>query len=425
MGVIGEKLEGLEPARRVTSPTMAIDVRVATPDDLEALVSLDFRNFGAVPEEGDVDEVRKELDLNRFLIAFDGDRPVAAGGSYPMELSLPSTGGQACPTVPMSGVTWVSVSATHRRQGILRLLMAGLDDLSAGFGEPALALTASEGGIYERFGYGVSTSVRCIEIDRRNAQIDPRWAPEPVELIEAADAQDKLFALWERFRSTQPGEVGRPAELHRIFTTDRKKPVYGALHPDGYVLYEIEPKWNEGHPAHRLLVRELVAATPQAHLALWNLLLTVDLVGPISGRRAASLDDPLPYFLTNPRALRTTDLNDGLWVKVTDAVRCFGERRYRAGSGDDTFTIAVTEDDVDEPATETFTVSVAGSQAECTPSDDEPDLVATRAALGPILLGVPATSLARGGRVRGGGAALDRADILFGSERPAHCRTPF
>ena len=396
---------------------MAAEIRVARPEELEALVALDFRNFGAVPDAGDVEEVRGELDLSRFLVAEEGGRLVAAGGSYEMELTLPG-GGQ----VPVSGVTWVSVAASHRRRGLLRRLMDGLDELSAGFGDPVMALTASEAGIYERFGYGPATSTRVIEIDRRRTSIHPRWRPEPVDLVVAQDCVPELLALWDRFRRSQPGEVSRNEALFRALCLRRDRPDYAALHGDGYAIYRIDPDWADGHPAHRLQVKELVALTPEAHLALWHLILSVDLVGPVRSLRAVSVDDPLPHLLTDPRALRTTDLNDGLWVKVTDAARCFGARTYR---GDDELVLGVvpTVDDLVRGAdpTEIVTVSPDG----CHPDDRSPDLVVCRPALGPLLLGAGATGLARARRLRAEPGVLDRADVLLGTTVAADCRTSF
>jgi oxaloacetate decarboxylase alpha subunit len=72
---------------------------------------------------------------------------------------------------------------------------------------------------------------------------------------------------------------------------------------------------------------EFVANTSDAHAALWHTLLSVDLVGPIFCREMPA-DDPLPYLLTNPRALETTALNDGIWVNVRDVADCFSARRY-------------------------------------------------------------------------------------------------
>ena len=396
---------------------MPIEFRAPRPDDLEALVALDFRNFGATVEEGDVDEVRHELDLDRFLVAWDGAQMVGAAGSFDLELTLPGPS-----TVPMSGVTWVSVAASHRRRGVAGRLMAGLDELSAGFGEPILGLTASEGGIYERFGYGVSTRIRVIEIERHRATIDPRWEPEPVELVIGQDRADDLIERYDRFRRTRVGEVSRPDPLFRSMTLDRKKPTFAALHPDGYAIYSVEPRWNDGHPAHQLHLTELVAITPEAHLALWNLVLSVDLVGSIRCLRSVALDDPLPQLLTDQRAVRTTDLNDGLWLKVTDPARCFAARTYRV---DDRLCIGVVEsiDDLRAGGHAEQVVAVGSDGGRLV--DEAPDLVATRAALGPLLVGGGASRQARAGRLLAEPAILERADALLGTGVAAHCTSPF
>ncbi|MEM9565279.1 MAG: GNAT family N-acetyltransferase [Actinomycetota bacterium] len=396
---------------------MSIEIRGAEDDDLEALVHLDFRNFGGTVEDGDVDEVREEIDLDRFLVAVDGDRLVGAAGSYAMDLTLPGLG-----TVPMSGVTWVSVAASHRRRGAAAGLMAGLDELSADFDEPLLGLTASEGGIYERFGYGTATSIRVIELDRRRASIHPRFDPEPVVLVDGQHHRDELFEIYDRFRRIRVGEVSRSPVLHRTMTMDRKKPAFAAMHPDGYAIYSIDSQWHDGHPAHKLSVVELAAVTPEAHLALWNLLLSVDLVGPIRSLRAVSLGDPLPQLLTDQRALRTTDLNDGLWLKVTDPVRCFGARTYRA---DDRLVVGIVETVDDLLAGAEVIQTVAVGPDGCQEVDEAPDLVACRPALGPLLLGGAATPLAKGHRLRGDTEVLHRADVLFGSAIEPHCGTPF
>lgn len=401
---------------------MSVVIRRPQPHELEAIVELDFRNFGSTVEDGDVDEVRGELDLERFLVAADGDRLVAAAGSFEMDLTLPGGG-----NLPVAGVTWVSVAATHRRQGLASRLMAGLDDLADELDEPLLALTASEGGIYERFGYGIASRTRVIEIDRRRAVIDPRWDPEPVEAVIAQERVADLIERYERYRHIQVGEVSRPTEeLFRSFTMDRKKPLFGALHPDGYVLYTVEQKWNDGHPAFLLSVTELVAVTSAAHLALWNLVLSVDLVGTVRSLRAMPLDDPLPNLLTDQRAVRTVELNDGLWVKVADPVRSFGARSYRT---DDRLVIGVVEslDDLLGGVTPalTFAVAAADGETEAAAVDEEPDLVCTRAALGPLLLGGSATQTAAGRRITGSPEVLRRADAFFGWSPMAHCRTGF
>ncbi len=67
--------------------------------------------------------------------------------------------------LPAQLVTSVTVRGTHRRRGLLRRMMT--EDLAAARadGLAVAALTASEGSIYGRFGYGVATFERSIKVD--------------------------------------------------------------------------------------------------------------------------------------------------------------------------------------------------------------------------------------------------------------------
>ena len=399
---------------------MTVDIRRARPDDLAAIVALDARNFGLTINPADDDIAGELLDLDRFLLATDDGRPVAAAGSYQLELTVPGNG-----ILPLSGVTWVSVAASHRRQGILRRLMDGLDELADEFEEPILGLSASEGPIYERFGYGIATRARIVEIDRRRVTIDPRWSPEPVELIDASDHVEELLAIHDRYRRTHPGEVSRSEALFRDNVLRANRPNFAALHPDGYAVYDIEPNWDNGHPAHVLTVKDCIAVTPEAHLALWNLLLSVDLVGPVRSHRGVAVDDPLPALLTDQRAVRTTDLNDDLWLKVADPARCFAARSYRT---DDRLVIGVVDDPHQlegGPGGGRPDLVVAVGPGGCQVTDLPVELVAHRAALGPLLLGVSASRLAAARRIAAAPDVVERADLLLGTGRASHCRTVF
>ncbi|MGI9597990.1 MAG: GNAT family N-acetyltransferase [Acidimicrobiales bacterium] len=398
---------------------MSIDIRRAEQTDLTEIVTLDYRNFGVMANPGDDQAVADLLDLDRFLVATDGDQMVAAGGTFQLELTIP--GGS---TLPISAVTWVSVLASHRRRGILRGLMSGLDELAEEFEEPILGLSASEGPIYERFGYGVSTKCRVIELDRRRAQIDPKWEPEPVRLVNAADHVEEMLACYDRYRLTQPGEVSRSEALFRDQNIEKNRPDFAAIHPDGYAIWEVQPDWNHGHPAHVLTVKDLIAVTPEAHLALWNILLSVDLVGPIRTIRSVAADDALPYLLTDQRALRTVEANDFLWLKVADAARCFEPRSFRT---DDRLVVGIVDDELPasgaEPAAPVEVISLGRGGSFQT--DDPYDIIAARSALGPLLLGVSAAELEAGRRLRAKTDILERADAMLGVGRTAHCRTSF
>jgi predicted acetyltransferase len=291
-------------------------------------------------------------------------------------------------------------------------------------GDVVGGLTASEGGIYERFGYGVASSQRMVEIDRVRARVRPDVdQPGDVSYVPPDRVRDVMLKHWDRYRRTCPGELSRSeAWTDRLLElrnkpTDGLSPAFVLAHPDGYASYRIKESWNDGKPSHRLEVMELAACSPSAHAALWSVLLSVDLVGTVA-KRGLALDDPLPLLLTNQRLVRTTDLNDGLWLRPLDAVVLLATRSYGTA---DRLVVAL------EDTGERIVVDGSPEGAEARRARTRPDLTCTRAALGALLLGgVRASYLAAGGRIveeRAG--ALRRADAFFQADRLPLLQTHF
>jgi predicted acetyltransferase len=386
-----------------------IEIRTAVPDDFEAMFDRDAEAFAGSYTPPEREAWRKVAELDRFRIACDGDDLVGIAGSHPLELTLPG-GGQ----VAMGGLTWVSVAPTHRRQGLLRRLM---DEVHADIdrrGEPVAGLLASEGGIYERFGYGYATRQRSVEIDRRRFQIAPPHTPPSgqLRLINPAEHIDTMAALYDRYRRNRVGEVSRSVAWIEMRLGEEPE-VRAALHVDGFVTWTVKADWNGFDAKHQLEVLDLIACTPEAHVALWNLVLTHDLVGPVGSVGAVALDDQLPLLLTNPRGLRTRRLSDFLWLCPRRCGDLLAARRYRV---DDRLVIDVEG--------ERWLIDGSPDGAAASATDADPDLTMSRAALGALLLGgVSATELSLAGRLRG--ADLRRADLFFGWTPLPHCSTSF
>ncbi len=391
-----------------------IEIRVPTDDDLATMVRLGALVFGDEWKPEEVDRVRPVVDLARFRVAVDGGRIVAVAGSYGFDMTLP--GGA---TVPTGGVTWVVVLVTHRRRGILRRLLDAVHADVAERDEPLVALYASEGGIYERFGYGLASRQRKIEIDRRRARFRDPVAGGTVRVDVVPDAVPdvaerlvgELAPRWERFRVTRPGEISRPDDWWTRLLLERGNAVVHALHDDGHAAWKVAEDWSDGHPAHRLELVELAAATPAAHAELWNAVLSVDLVGTVWSW-AVPLDDPLPYLLDDPRIVRTREVNDALWLRVRDVPTCFDTRAY--GTDDE---IVVEADGV------RWRIGAAG----CRKVRSRPDLVGDGAALSALLLGGTRPSdLVAGRRLTArGDDVLRRADAMFVHAPQPHCQTSF
>lgn len=395
---------------------MDVSIRRAAPDDFDALIDRDLQAFSGsyTPEQRAA--WRDLLDLDRFTVAHDGAQLVGAAGSYEFELTLP--GGAA---VPMGGTTWVSVAPTHRRRGIVRRLLAEVHADMDRRAEPIAGLLASEGSIYERFGYGVATRWRSIELDARQATlVDP--PDDALRMVAPADHLDELSERYERYRSVTPGEVSRPREMIAVQIAELKQP-FCALHDDGYVVWTVEGEWGLSESRRTLTVRDLVASTPEAHAALWNLVLSVDLVRTVVASSAEGLDGRLSYLLSDQRAVRTKDVHDLLWLRPNHVGELLASRRYRI---DDEMVVEVVDEGGDVGGVERWRVSGGPDGAVCDATDATPDLTMSRSAMGSLLLGgISASELAGGGRLTGATGQLGRADAFFGWSPAPHCTTAF
>jgi predicted acetyltransferase len=399
-------------------PTMTIEIRQPTDDEFGPLCRVDGRAFGFAYTDEEVEKQRPWHDMTRFRIAVDAGRIVSVAGSYAKEVTLP--GGS---TVPMGGVTWVSTAATHRRQGLARRVIdavhADIDDR----GEPLAALTASEGGIYENLGYGVASTTRVTSIDTRQARLRREYelASTGVRYLEDDEAAATITKIWERYRRTRVGELQVDRAERQFFIDLESKPVEGMsaalylAHRDGFASYRVTMNWNDGHPAHSMRVTQLAAVTPEAHLALWQTLLRVDLVGSITSRQLP-IDDSLPYLLDNPRVVRTTELNDGIWLNARDIPTCFGARTYR------------TEDRlVVEADGKRWQIEGGPDGAGCKPVRTKPDLVTSHGWLSALLYGgLQPSSLVAGRRMTArNDDVVRRADLFFQTSLAPHCQTHF
>ncbi len=397
---------------------MALSYEIATSDDVDELCELDSRSFGFRMDAKEIDFIRDNFDLSRFVVVRDssleGNPMVGSGGNYTLEVNLPGP----C-SVPMAGVTWVSVATTHRRRGIAAAMMAWLDDDARAHNEPLIGLTASEGGIYERFGYGIATRSRAITIDRRRVEMAERFKGDTsrIRFVDAGQHLDEIRAVFHRFRRNKVGEVTMPYPVahHNIESYNPKARMVCALHPDGFAVWQVNPDWNQGDPRHGIYIHMLCGVTPEAHRDLWTLALSTDLGGEIASHKAIAPDDPLPYFLTNPRALKTTHIGDHLWLKVLDAQAAFAARSYRT---DDALVVELADG-------ERLRISAEGVSTER--RRKRADIVLTESATGPLLVGgVAASTLAAGGRLEAlSTRVLDRADAFFGVSPEPHCSVAF
>ncbi|MEJ7832154.1 MAG: GNAT family N-acetyltransferase [Nocardioides sp.] len=354
-----------------------------------------------------------------------GTLPVATYSSFDKTLNV---GGQRL--LPLRMITDITVSPTHRRQGLLRTLMT--DDLcdAAELGVPLAALTASEGSIYGRFGFGMATRIATWEVDT-TARFALRGLDDAgrMELVEPVDAWPTVAALFARFHQSTLGSVERPHFYEPILTgtfdfrDGADKFLRTAVHldadgqPDGYVIYKPGERKEGRRPIE---VQDLVALTPTAYLRIWRYLADIDLADRVTWEGAPT-DDLLECALVEPRVVKVVKVTDLLWVRVLDVVAALEARPWGA-DGEVVLEVA----DPLGLAAGRFQVTTSWGRGEVTPTDDEPNVLLDAETLGSLYLGgVAAATLRDAGRTTGTEHALRDWTAMADAGPSPYCITGF
>jgi predicted acetyltransferase len=182
---------------------------------------------------------------------------------------------------------------------------------------------------------------------------------------------------------------------------------------EGYLRYEVRPKWDAGLASHSLAEHDFVTLTPRSRQALWRHVLDVDLVRAVH-MGGQPVDDPIRWWLANPRAMKVTRYGDFFWTRILHIERSLEARHYRA----DTALVIEIRDALFPDNSGRYALTIDAGVASCERTEKAPDLVMPIASLGSLFLGgVTASNLARGGQIeeRSDGA-LARCDAAFSSD---------
>jgi predicted acetyltransferase len=295
---------------------------------------------------------------------------------------------------------------------------------------PVAHLWASEGRIYQRFGYGIGSLAARFDISRPDAElfqpVEPRGR---MRLVDRAEAMKSFPAVYDRVRSTRPAMTDRDERWWEAIFVDVEKlregatPYFWATYEgdgglDGYVVYRVkESKDPLGRFDNILDVEELLWATDDAYVGLWTYCFGVDLIGHVKSSRRP-VDEPLLYMLAEPRGLGL-QVRDGTWLRVVDVGPALEGRRYGA---EDRLVLRI-EDGFCAWNDGTWELEGGPDGATCRRTDAEPDLALDAATLACAYLGtVPFRTLARAGRVEEQTpGSLARADAFFASSAAPWC----
>lgn len=407
---------------------MSLVTRPIAEGEVGTFRELMWRGFGqeVLEEDREPDRFLATTPLERIVGAFDGATMVGTLAAYPFELTVP--GGAA---VAMAGTTMVTVQATHRRRGALTSMMRNHLDDARERGEPIAGLWASESAIYGRFGFGAATENDNVEL--HGPRIDLHEEGGSVHYVDADESIEVLGSVYDAVRSTRPGMLSRTEAWwvnEVLFDPSRWRdgasPIRVVVHEsygvgDGYAIFRQKPEWGEGFPVGEIRVKEVIAASDDAHTGLWRFLTSIDLFPEIRYWNAA-VDDPLRWKVTDPRRV-TRKRWDALWVRVLDVGSALSARTYAA---DGTVRFRVT-DPFCPDNDGVYSLEVEAGAGTCRRLRGvEPDLALGIDVLGSLYLGgADALSTARGGRIEGSEDAVIRLQRMFRGDIQPWCQEVF
>jgi predicted acetyltransferase len=209
-------------------------------------------------------------------------------------------------------------------------------------GEAVAVLFGSEAGIYGRYGYGPASWQAAYRLQRGEGALAPGVPADPglrLRIVEPLSARAELAQVYDLALAERPGLYARTEPWWERLLTDlhsdgeSSRPIRCVLAEDdsgprGYAVFTSTEHWDEdaGLPEGVLEVSETIATDPAATAALWDNLLSRDLVSEFHARMRP-VDDPLLYLLADPRRVRSV-VSDGLWIRLVDVPSALAQRRY-------------------------------------------------------------------------------------------------
>lgn len=398
---------------------MPVEIRAITDAEISAYRETMMTVFGADPDAdtgGDAQH-RALVGPGQSWGAFDRGQMVATAATFDLAISLP--GGAS---IPMAGLTMVSVRPSHRRQGILRELMRRHLDDARTRGFAISGLWASEAPIYQRWSYGLASYCDIVEIQHApNLRFTTRDTDE-IEWIDEARARELLPGVYARATTARPGALRRTDTWwreRRFLETawsrqgaSKRRHVIARRGDEavGYLVYRQRGKFTDGVPDGRVEINELLAVDARAEATLWKFATNVDLFPTVAWWNAPA-DDGLAWMVDDMRRIKKRR-SDGLWLRIEDVATALAARGY---TSDGSLLFVVDND-------KRFELVVEDGRARCTPTTRTPALAFSTQTLGSLYLGTAsATQLARAGLVQGRPDAILVADRLFSSSLAPWC----
>lgn len=439
-------------------PLVRTELRQLQPGEVDEVLDVDEEGFSSRMKPAHREIFRQHAEMDRTVLSRGpGGETAGVAVSVAAKMTLPGLHES-----DVAAVVGIAVRPTHRRQGRLRAMMrVQLDDVRER-GEAIAVLTASESRIYQRFGYGPATLASAYILRSRDLSVvggseardgeEAGAARRPsLSYVESERAWAEFPAVLAAAQARRAGEVSR-LSLGWFQTfgwgdeSADEKPFFVLCHedgqPTGYVVYSVALVTEDGVRTRRLTLRELVAATDAAYLALWTFVIDVDLVDEIRTAQRP-VDEPIRWLLSDYRRMQPGWTNEHTFVRLVSAEPALAARGYF----DEGSLVLALRDPVCEWNAGRYRITVGGDGVPAVEFEPEGgasgsggggsgsggngdrggDLELDAAALGSIYLGgLRPSALGQVGLIaEQSPGALQVADRMFVGAEPPYCTTNF
>ena len=333
----------------------------------------------------------RNWDAQRTWGVRDRGRWVATLATDARTLTVPGPG-TTTRDLSVDALTAVSVSATHRRRGLLSDMLGRSLAAAKERGDAVSMLIAAEWPIYGRFGYAPATSLAHHHYDPRRSGLAVEADHTRIRQVEPDEAGPIANEVFDLARRRRAGQLDRHAPWW-----DRQVGLDGYEHlsadaahwyvhdgpdgPDG-VLAWMSNGSADLQQLGKVTVSQFVAATEASERDLWGYLAGLDLVDDIDFW--GPVDEPARFLLRDGRALRQTELIDFLWVRLLDVPVSLAARSY---AGDGEVVLEVRDSTPGNYAQARVQLTVADGEATCVPTERAPDVRLDQRTLASMYLG--------------------------------------
>lgn len=414
-------------SEREISEELLLEVRSGRESDWPAFADRQARTFGAPTSREESEAWKSQIDFAKDCVVVEdvtnSSAPYFVGATAwkPMSLTVP---GNRQMRVAGSGMTLVAPE--YRRRGILRKMLDMELDMITRQGYGAVIGTVSQGGLYDRFGYGPLCYSQLASIGIGSTGMrDPSPTCPRVRQLGPAEVAERIPQLFARWQERTTGALARDVSWwqdHIARNVDNPaldQRLYYLSHPDGYLSYRLQlPNDQPGE----IRVEDFCAVTNAAHTELLDTLLGMELFGRFTV--TLPTDDPLRLKLSNPHAFAVVGIPDSIWMRILDVEIVLNARFYNI---DHLQTSLQVFDPIDKSVTP-YDLTIEGGEGRC--------VRAASATSPPVTLGLPElamiylgahrpSALASVGRIDGGSETLHALDRAFANPRAAFCNTKF